>query len=74
MKTINLTDIKIDEVIIRPNEVITILYSILDDEGQVIQGKVASLKYETLSTQEKTVITSLTNRFLTKTRVSEKLE
>lgn len=74
MKTINLTDIKIDEVIIRPNEVITILYSILDDEGQVVHGKVASLKYETLSAQEKTVITSLTNRFLTKTRVSEKLE
>lgn len=65
MKTINFKEIKIDEVIIRPQDgLITILYTKLDDQGDVIAGKTLNLKQDNLPGALKTALTGLINKII----------
>lgn len=68
MKQINLTDIKVAEVILRPNDEIplAVLFEILDENGKAQMTKRVLVKKEDMPAAAATAVTSLVTRITTR--------
>lgn len=73
MKTVTLKDVRIEEVIIKPDQIVTIIYSVLDDEGNFVRGGVKSVTFDNLTSQEASGVNGFVVKLITKMKVTENL-